>query len=200
MRIALRHPPSNAPGEAFKYSNTQYYLAAMMVERATGESYGDVLDRLILRPHDLPRTLLPTTQTVIPGPHPVHYSRLYAEDPAGRLYDASESKETTAWSAGGMIPSTGDMLTFFSALFSGRILNPAQMQSSSAAPNTPVDRGAGHAPYAYAMLIVRRCRAAGLDVTEGDAMLLEMSVFTALTTGVRQDAAGWVRTAMGASP
>ncbi|MFC5752164.1 serine hydrolase domain-containing protein [Actinomadura rugatobispora] len=127
VRIALRHPPCNAPGEAFRYSNTQYYLAAMMVERATGESYGDVLDRLILRPLDLTRTSLPTTQTVIPGPHPVHYSRLYAEDPAARLYDASESNESTAWSAGGMISSTGDLLTFFSALFSGRILNPAQM-------------------------------------------------------------------------
>ncbi|PZG52243.1 hypothetical protein C1I98_07045 [Spongiactinospora gelatinilytica] len=45
-------------------------------------------------------------------------------------------------------------------------------------------------------LIVRQCRAAGLDVTEGDAMLPEMSalgiVFTALTTGVPQDTAGRV--------
>ncbi|MER6949107.1 serine hydrolase domain-containing protein [Nonomuraea sp. NPDC000554] len=128
VRIALRHPPCNAPGEAFQYSNTQYYLAAMMVERATGESYGNLLDRLILRPLDLTRTSLPTTQTIIPGPHPVHYSRLYVEDPAARLHDASESNETTAWSAGGMLSSTGDLLTFFSALFSGRILNPAQME------------------------------------------------------------------------
>ncbi|MEV4108495.1 serine hydrolase domain-containing protein [Nonomuraea sp. NPDC049695] len=128
VRIALRHPPSNAPGEAFRYSNTQYYLAAMMAEKAAGESYGDVLDRLILRPLELTSTSLPTTQTVIPGPHPVHYSRLYSEDPAAPLHDASESNETTAWSAGGMISSTGDLLAFFSALFSGRILKPAQME------------------------------------------------------------------------
>ncbi|MFI6291122.1 serine hydrolase domain-containing protein [Nonomuraea sp. NPDC050790] len=128
VRIALRHPPRNAPGEAFHYSNTQYYLAAMMVESATGQSYGDLLDRLVLRPLGLTRTSLPTTRTVIPGPHPVHYSRLYAEDPAAPLHDASESNETTAWSAGGMISSTGDLLTFFSALLSGRILNPAQTE------------------------------------------------------------------------
>lgn len=128
VRIALRHPPCNAPGEAFRYSNTQYYLAAMMVEKATGESYGDVLDRLILRPLDLTGTSLPTTQTVIPGPHPVHYSRLESPDPAAPLHDATESNETTAWSAGGMISTTGDLLTFFSALLSGRILKPAQME------------------------------------------------------------------------
>ncbi|MGW3348069.1 serine hydrolase domain-containing protein [Nonomuraea rubra] len=126
VRIALRHPPFNAPGEAFRYSNTHYYLAAMMVEQATGEPYGEVLDRLVLRPLELTGTSLPTTETVIPGPHPVHYSRLYADDPAAPLHDAAESSTTTGWSAGGMISTTGDLLTFFSALLSGRLLKPAE--------------------------------------------------------------------------
>ncbi|MEQ4719715.1 serine hydrolase domain-containing protein [Nonomuraea sp. B19D2] len=143
VRIALRHPPYNAPGAAFRYSNTQYYLAAMMVEKATGESYGDVLDQLVLRPLDLAGTLLPTTQTVIPGPHPVHYSRLELHDPAAPLRDATESNETTAWSAGGMISSTGDLLTFFSALLSGRILKPAQMEEMFTTVSTD---GAGWLP------------------------------------------------------
>ncbi|GAA4911691.1 D-alanyl-D-alanine carboxypeptidase [Nonomuraea thailandensis] len=127
VRIALRHPPVNPPGQAFRYSNTQYYLAAMMVERATGEPYGEVLDRLVLRPLELTGTSLPTTRTLIPGPHPVHYSRLYVDDPAAPLHDASESNTTTGWSAGGMISSTGDLLTFFSALLSGRLFGPAQL-------------------------------------------------------------------------
>ena len=143
VRIALRHPPYNAPGEAFRYSNTQYYLAAMMVEQATGEPYGAVLDRLILRPLDLTGTSLPTTETVIPGPHPVHYSRLELPDPAAPLRDATESNETTAWSAGGMISTTGDLLEFFSALFSGRILEPAQMEEMFTTVSTD---GAGWLP------------------------------------------------------
>ncbi|MCW6003328.1 beta-lactamase family protein [Micromonospora sp. CPCC 205371] len=143
VRIALRHPPYNAPGEAFRYSNTQYFLAAMMVEKATGEPYGNVLDRLLLRPLDLTGTSLPTTQTVIPGPHPVHYSRLELHDPAASLRDATESNETTAWSAGGMISTTGDLLTFFSALFSGQILKPAQMKEMFTTVSTD---GAGWLP------------------------------------------------------
>lgn len=42
-------------------------------------------------------------------------------------------------------------------------------------------------------LIIRQCRAAGIDISQDDAMLLEMSVlgvlFTALTTGVPETAA-----------
>ncbi|MBF8185026.1 TetR family transcriptional regulator [Nonomuraea sp. K274] len=51
-------------------------------------------------------------------------------------------------------------------------------------------------------LIARQCRAAGIDVTDDDAMLLEMSVlgilFTALTTGIEDDVGESIRTAVGA--
>jgi DNA-binding transcriptional regulator YbjK len=49
-------------------------------------------------------------------------------------------------------------------------------------------------------LIQQQCRAAGLDISDEDALLLEMSVlgvlFTALTTGVPGDMADYVRTAV----
>lgn len=49
-------------------------------------------------------------------------------------------------------------------------------------------------------LIQRQCRAAGIDVSADDALLLEMSVlgivFTALTTGVPGDTENYVRTAV----
>ncbi|SDH47473.1 DNA-binding transcriptional regulator YbjK [Sinosporangium album] len=49
-------------------------------------------------------------------------------------------------------------------------------------------------------LIVRQCRAAGIEVGQEDAMLLEMSVlgivFTALTTGVPQSPGESIRTAV----
>ncbi|MDQ8702382.1 TetR family transcriptional regulator [Streptomyces sp. LHD-70] len=49
-------------------------------------------------------------------------------------------------------------------------------------------------------LIVRQCRAAGIDIGEDDAMLLEVSVlgilFTALTTGVPESPGESIRTAV----
>jgi DNA-binding transcriptional regulator YbjK len=49
-------------------------------------------------------------------------------------------------------------------------------------------------------LIIRQCRAAGIDISQDDAMLLEMSVlgilFTALTTGVPESPSQPIRTAV----
>ena len=127
VQIAMAHPPLAGPGERFFYSNTNYILAAMIIEKVTGRSYGEELTQRITRPLDLTGTSLPGDPG-IRGSHPVHYSTLFSQDPAPTIYDATEMNQSFAWSAGGIISTTGDLRRFFGALLGGRLLPPAQQQ------------------------------------------------------------------------
>ncbi|MDR7275624.1 serine hydrolase domain-containing protein [Catenuloplanes atrovinosus] len=128
VRIALAHPPYAAPGERFAYSNTNYILAAMIVERVTGQTFAEELDRRIVRQLGLTGTYLPATgEASIRGPHPVHYSTLFATGPDPRVHDATDMDQSFAWAAGGLVSTTGDLTRFFGALLGGRLLPAAQL-------------------------------------------------------------------------
>lgn len=128
VKIALAHPPTGAPGERFKYSNTNYILAAMIVEKATGRTFKQELNRTVIRPLGLTGTSLPGTNPKIRGPHPVHYSILFSRDPQPTIYDATEMNQSFAWAAGGVISTTTDLNRFFTALLGGRVLPTARLR------------------------------------------------------------------------
>ncbi|MEW1836338.1 serine hydrolase domain-containing protein [Nonomuraea angiospora] len=116
------------PGERLWYSNTNYILAAMIVEKVTGRPFAQELDRIVIRPLRLTGTSLPGTDPKVRGPHPVHYSTLFSQDPNPTIHDATEMNQSFAWTAGGMISTTSDLNRFFSALFGGRLLPAAQLR------------------------------------------------------------------------
>jgi D-alanyl-D-alanine carboxypeptidase len=127
VRIALAHPPYAPSGERFMYSNTNYILAAMIIERVTGRRFAQELDRRILRPLDLTGTYLPGNDPEIRGPHPVHYSTLFVQQPNPTIHDATVMNQSFAWSAGGVVSTATDLNRFFSALLGGRLLPAAQL-------------------------------------------------------------------------
>ncbi|MEV4218865.1 serine hydrolase domain-containing protein [Nonomuraea sp. NPDC049725] len=126
VRIALAHPPVDEPGRRFGYSNTNYVLAAMIVERVTGRTFDQELVRNVSRPLRLTGTSLPVADPGIAGPHPVHYSTLFSADPKPEIHDATRMNQSFAWAAGGVISTTTDLNQFFAALFGGHVL-PAEL-------------------------------------------------------------------------
>ncbi|MEV4107890.1 serine hydrolase domain-containing protein [Nonomuraea sp. NPDC049695] len=128
VKVALAHPPTGTPGQRFTYSNTNYILAAMIVEKATGRTFTQELDRTVIRPLGLSGTSLPGADPKIRGPHPVHYSILFSRDPQPTIYDATKMNQSFAWAAGGIISTTTDLNRFFGALFGGRVLPAAQLR------------------------------------------------------------------------
>ncbi|MFB6564625.1 serine hydrolase domain-containing protein [Streptomyces sp. NPDC056400] len=127
IRIGLATPPSFAPGEAFLYSNTNYFLAALIVEKVTGGTFAEALTHRIVHPLRLTGTYLPGTEPTIQGPHTRHYSTLFASDAQPEVHDATDMNQSFAWAAGGIISTTGDLQRFFGALLQGRLL-PAEQQ------------------------------------------------------------------------
>ncbi|MFJ9826087.1 serine hydrolase domain-containing protein [Streptomyces sp. NPDC101160] len=125
--IAMQHAPDFAPNTSWKYSNTNFVLAGMVVEKVTGHSYEKEVERRIIKPLKLRATSAPGTGSRMPRPNSRAYSKLgsAADRPA---YDVTELNPSIAGAAGEMISDANDLQTFYRALLKGRLLPPAEMK------------------------------------------------------------------------
>ncbi|QRX93804.1 serine hydrolase domain-containing protein [Streptomyces noursei] len=140
VRLALAHRPSFAPGTGWRYSNTGYLLAGMLIERVTGHTYGHEIHRRIIEPLHLRQTSVPVDASKIPGPHPRGYVR---KDKDAPLKDTTALNPTVAGASGAMISSGADMNRFLDALVHGQLLRPAQLQQMmKTRPTGSLDGGA----------------------------------------------------------
>src|SRR3954451_5078538 len=116
----------------YSYSNTNYVLAEMIIERVTGTSYQDQLYRRIIEPLCL-RDLYYRPD--------VYPASVTSREPAGYyfmdqiqipefsgLFGRDVSRNTLSWAraAGAIVSTTSDMTRWERALYAGRLLPPAQ--------------------------------------------------------------------------
>lgn len=135
VKIATRHEPYFPPGTSFRYSNTGYVLAGLVIHKVTGRPYGEEIERRILRPLGLTRTTVPGTSTAVPGPHPHGYLTVRTGDSIEKV-DVTRMNPSWAFSAGEMISTPYDLNRFFQALLGGKLLRPAQLQTMRTAVAT----------------------------------------------------------------
>jgi D-alanyl-D-alanine carboxypeptidase len=125
VAVATAHPPLFDPGQGWSYSNTNYILAGMILERVTGCSVEDLIERRIARPLHLRDTYLATTAE-FRGSHLHGY---YPPSVTGAGYeDTSGWAPTWAWAAGALVSTPKDLARFYEALLSGRLLRPALLR------------------------------------------------------------------------
>lgn len=121
------------PGTKWNYSNTNYVLAGMIIERASGRTWQQEVQRRIIKPLRLRHTYTPGTSPTIPGPHAVAYERFPGPDATdtdpdyGDPIDVTVQNPTWAGAAGDMISTTDDGNRFLRALVTGKVLRPAQL-------------------------------------------------------------------------
>jgi D-alanyl-D-alanine carboxypeptidase len=115
--IALR---LGSPVRGWLYSNTNYILLGMIIQKVTGHSPITEISRRILAPLGLLGTSFPLTSTQIPSP--------YAHGYYGSLDVTNVVNPSSAWTAGAMISTVGDVARFYRALLTGRLLPPAQQR------------------------------------------------------------------------
>ena len=108
------------PGSAYKYSNSDNLLIGLMAEAATGQTYKELLRKLVFSPLGLKETSVPTGLR-IPPPY-VHGYDLAPpappEDVTG-LFDPS----LVGAAPGGMISTPVDLNRFIRAYASGRLID-----------------------------------------------------------------------------
>ncbi|MER8007994.1 serine hydrolase domain-containing protein [Streptomyces sp. NPDC094149] len=120
LAYAFRHENTFAPGTQFQYSNTNFILLGMVVEKVTGQRLADFIDARILRPARLRHTLLPQG-TEFPRPHPHGYTN---QTLSGAVADATSWNPSWAWAAGAMISDLHDLRRWAEIVATGRLLSP----------------------------------------------------------------------------
>lgn len=125
--VAMGHAPDFAPGTDWNYSNTNYVIAGMVVEKATGNGYADEIRRRVIRPLGLHGTRSPGTEATMPRPAGRAYSSL-GEPDIKEPFDVTELNPSLAGAAGDMISTAGDLDRFYTALLRGKLLPRQQLK------------------------------------------------------------------------
>lgn len=131
LAVAMSKPPPAAPGKRFVYSNTNYLLAALIVEKITGHSYEDELHRRIIAPLRLRGTSSPGTHETLPRPSGQAYSTAQIQTPPPGV-DVTEFNASPLRASGEIISTADDLDRFYDALLDGRLLPRAQLREMTA--------------------------------------------------------------------
>lgn len=122
LRALFGAPPPFAAGQGWEYSDTNYIVLGMIIERLTGRSYYEEVQRRVLGPLAL-RNTIPSDQRAMSG-----VANGYA-GPKNDLggYDASVGSDGLfainpqfEWTGGGMASTTGDLAQWAKLLYEGK--------------------------------------------------------------------------------
>ncbi|MER6217703.1 serine hydrolase domain-containing protein [Streptomyces sp. NPDC001674] len=122
VKLSLAEPRTAEPGASYQYSNTNFVVVGMLIEKATGHPVAKEYERRIIKPLKLRDTSYVHPGTQIAGPHTHGY--LTPDEAGAPLVDSTEQTVSWAQSAGAMISSPADLSTFMSALVSGKLVAP----------------------------------------------------------------------------
>ncbi|WP_214868396.1 serine hydrolase [Agromyces sp. ISL-38] len=124
---AWRMPTSFAPGSDMEYSNTNFVLLGLVIERVTGMPLAEALQTRIIDPLHLDGTTYPSDATM-PGPHLNGYTLVPGPSQDTTWVDASEWHPSAAGASGAMISRADDLLTWGRVLATGQGVLSAPVQ------------------------------------------------------------------------
>ncbi|MFJ9641501.1 serine hydrolase domain-containing protein [Streptomyces sp. NPDC004244] len=134
VALSLREPRTAEPGASYQYSNTNFVVVGMLIEKATGQPVAKAYEQRIIKPLKLKNTSYVHPSTAIKGPHAHGY--LHPDEEGAPLVDSTEQTVSWAQSAGAMISTEADLSTFMSALLGGRLLRADMLDAMLAASPT----------------------------------------------------------------
>ncbi|MFN2094452.1 serine hydrolase domain-containing protein [Pantoea agglomerans] len=127
-------------GKGFHYSNTNYTLLGLLVEKVTGQPFAQVIEQHILKPLEMDATELES----VAAESPQNLSKRYHwatplflktagtapsyKSVAPGLLDVSSSNMSVEWAAGGFVSTASDIVKFMTALKSGQLLGSQMNQ------------------------------------------------------------------------
>jgi D-alanyl-D-alanine carboxypeptidase len=143
--LAAAQPPTFPPGTSWSYSNTDYNLVGMVIERAAGTSWRAQVRQRIFERVGLANTSLPEPGDVTVGADVAHG---YQVTDAG-VIDVSAVDPSMAGAAGGdaLVTTAEDLGRFIEALFAGELFTkPATLAAMMPSIDAPHVSGL---PYRY---------------------------------------------------
>ena len=128
-------------GTAQVYNNSAYWLLGLIVEKASGMTYEDYLEKKIFEPLGMKRSMYCNTSENIPRRAHGYYIQ------NGKVSRLGGNVHTWPFSAGSICSTAGDMVTWLKALHGGKVLS-AKSYAEMIAPaklndGTPLRYGMG---------------------------------------------------------
>jgi D-alanyl-D-alanine carboxypeptidase len=129
VALAMKHQPDFAPGTSWNYSNTNYLLAGMIVERVSGRPLAELVQQRIARPLGLRRTFLVRSVAPHTGPGYAHGYAVHFTGPKP-VYQDMSGNAIGGWggAAGAVVSTPEELARFFSGLMAGKLLPAAQLR------------------------------------------------------------------------
>ncbi|WP_404816773.1 serine hydrolase domain-containing protein [Streptomyces thermolineatus] len=124
VRHGLAAPPTGEPGEKWAYSNTNYVLAGLLLEKVTGTTAEKYIARNVIERAGLRDTSFPATPFV-PGPHSAAYEAFFGTLDPPRDYSVYHPSAFDT--AGALVSTVDDVNRFYRQLFQGALLGPEQL-------------------------------------------------------------------------
>jgi D-alanyl-D-alanine carboxypeptidase len=116
--------PVSKRGE-YNYSNTNTILLGKVIEKVTGRPVFEVIKQRIIEPLGLAGTSWPGDTTTLPKPFARGYTLQGKDATPRKPDDATHWNPSWAWTAGALVSTVGDLLTYGRALGTGQgLLGP----------------------------------------------------------------------------
>lgn len=115
VALAGKQPPLFAPGAKYNYSNTNWFLLGLIIEKVTHDSIEHQIASRILTPMGLTQTSFPTTDRGMPAP----YAHGYSLEKKQWLDESAVLAPSVSWAAGVMISDMADMKKWVKAYVTG---------------------------------------------------------------------------------
>ncbi|MFJ7497879.1 serine hydrolase domain-containing protein [Streptomyces sp. NPDC097727] len=162
LDLALRQKADFEPGKGWKYSNTNYLVAGLLVQKVTGRPLAVEIDQRVIRRAGLHHTYFPAPGELrIRERHPQGY---YQDSEGAPFVDATEWDPSWAWAAGQLVSTNSDLNRFYSELMRGRLVPKPQLDQM----RTTVPAGSPFADGArYGLGLVSTPLSCGNDVYWG---------------------------------
>ncbi len=141
------HPMEFSPGDRWSYSNSGYILLGAILEKVSGVSYAEFLQKRIFEPLGLERTYYGGPQ-IIPN-------RVTGYDSDGDgLRNAYPLSMTQPYAAGSLLSTVDDLARWDAALFGGELLSPSSLEKMTT-PFTLNDGSSANYGYGLATTTLR---------------------------------------------
>ena len=126
--IGYIQEPYFAAGEGWRYSNTNYLLLAMIINKATGANLSTQLDQRLFQPLGLSEFYLSQEEAI-----PPHQAHIYGDNwDGGPIRDITflprTSHESITYGSSGLFTTSENLARWSQALFGGEILDEGSLE------------------------------------------------------------------------
>ncbi|WPO70501.1 serine hydrolase domain-containing protein [Streptomyces sp. KN37] len=135
LDLSLAEPRTTEPGAVYKYSNANFVVVGMLIEKITGTSAAKQYEQRVIKPLRLSHTSYVHPRARIEGTHVRGY--LHPDEAGAPLVDSTEQTASWAQTAGAVISDPADLNTFTTALMRGKLLSPRMLDAMTTV--TPTD-------------------------------------------------------------